>query len=167
MAYYTTGNDVTYRYWTSATSGSTTTADYVWHNWNDTSGTSYTYSSNTTAGDDTWHYWVGDSAVIPYQVVKEVEPAKEYQEIVIGQEKTSEQQRADKVQQIINRQWRDYLIEEDRKQKELAELTAQSLLEDLVEEDYFKVYKETGRLVVHGRKHDYVLVKGKGVYRVL
>jgi hypothetical protein len=44
--------------------------------------------------------------------------------------------------------------------REMAELTAQELLKDLISEDEMEVYLKTGRVLVKGHKHDYILTKG-------
>ena len=165
MAYYTTSNAATYRYWvttdtTASTSATTTGIDYTWDNWNYSTTDTVTYTDNTV-----WKYWTSDGTGDSFYLVKP-EKTIVIPEVRIAEEKTVEQQRAEKVQQVINRSWRDYLIEEDRKRKEQVELTAQDLLADLIDEEAFRIYKETKRLVVHGRNHDYVIQKGRGVYRV-
>ena len=55
---------------------------------------------------------------------------------------------------------------EETKRKETAEEVAQILLGELIGEEQLAVYKETGRLLVTGRKHDYLVHKTGGVQRV-
>lgn len=185
-AYYTGNGDNTYRYWITAhtgeTSSSTTAA--VWNNWANSSTDTYTVTS-TGYGNNAWYTWVSDttdkevdnrenyiySRWAEQPVLEESRIIKTYPEITINPVapppyQTSEQVRAEKVQRVIDRAWRDYLIEEDRKRKETVEMTAQKLLLDLIGEEELKQYQETDRLIVHGRKFDYVIRKSGGVYRV-
>jgi hypothetical protein len=80
--------------------------------------------------------------------------------------KSVERLRAEKAQREIGTIWRSMLMVEDKERKLLAELTAQQLLEDIISEEELAHYKETGRLVVKGRKFDYVVTKDVGVYKV-
>jgi len=56
-------------------------------------------------------------------------------------------------------------VEEKRKREE-AELKAEELLMDLIGENELGVYRETGRIMVRGVKHDYLLEKEGKVTRV-
>ena len=152
--YYTSSasNDVFY-YWTTTTSNSTTsgTSD-VWESWH-TSGTA---CSGTTScyTDAVWSSWISTEYTI-------VEPQK-----VSPPEPSVETMRAREAQRKIDNAWRDIRIKEEEERKQLAELTAQELLEDLIGGEELALYRETGRLVVPGRKYTYVLKKEGGVYKV-
>jgi hypothetical protein len=74
--------------------------------------------------------------------------------------------RAREAQRKIDNAWRDIRIKEEEERKKKAELTAQELLEDLISKEQLEYYKETGRLLVRGRKHDYVVKRAGGVYKV-
>lgn len=125
----------TYRTTTSAT----TSDSFVWGNW--TSGTA-TVNEPTIVSwkyEYTWAEWAGQAE---------------------QQRETREQIRARQAQAEINR------IESERKEKEFeeakkqAELTAQKLLEDLITDEEMETYLKTGKVLVKGKKHDYILVKG-------
>lgn len=155
-------SDVVWCTWTDATASSTTasyTTHDVWENWN-TSGTDYTYTySSDTSADTAWGIWVSSNPkVIDYSYYRAEE--------IRLPEKTVEQKRAERVQHDINKLWGDIRIMEEHRRKEQAELTAQSLLEDLISKEDLEYYRETGRLLVKGRKYDYVIFKDAGVYRV-
>lgn len=55
---------------------------------------------------------------------------------------------------------------EIRRKQEAAEKKAQQLLMDLIGPEQLEVYKETGRLYVRGRQHDYILKRGGLVTQV-
>jgi len=54
-------------------------------------------------------------------------------------------------------QWRQQNVVEDRREK--AELKAKNLLLDLIGKEQLKIYSETGRLFVKGKKFDYIIPK--------
>lgn len=125
-------------YWTSSNTGTSTSSSdkIVWANWTSSPTAASTTSTITYDGWTTW--------------VKDVEILKE----------TREQERARRAQAEINR------LEIERKTKEVedarkqAELTAQELLKDLITEEEMQVYLKTGRVLVKGKKNDYLLVSG-------
>ena len=171
----TATGDVFY-YWTTSTAGtsaSTSTDDYVWSTWTATvtSSTSvdcvwHEWNSQgttpTCSGDVVWTRWNEEPE---YSVRYHKEPVRE--RVIIEPPKESiEERRAKAVQRKIDKIWRDLRIQEEKERKELAELTAQELLEDLIGGEELALYRETGRLVVPGRKYTYVLKKEGGVYKV-
>ena len=133
MVYYDTSS--TWSNWTSSTCVTGTTSDTAWVTW---TSTSYGTSTATT-GDYTWVTWVAQEE--PKQETREQRRVRE------TQAKIEEQVRIDRAK----------AVEEARKQ---AELTAQELLKDLISEDEMEVYLKTGRVLVKGNKHDYILTKG-------
>ena len=150
---------------TATTYTTSTSTDVVWSTWTSSDATSY--SSTSTAFSDNqnyvWRTWTSDvTEVVTYH--------SNYSNVVQPtawrDRRTTEEKRAQKAQQTIEREWRKIKAQEFKEEKEHAELTAQKLLEDLISEEEMAVYKETGLLVVKGRKFDYVLRKGGGVYRV-
>ena len=137
MVYYDTSS--TWTNWTGDSGTTASTSNTAWITWTSTSY-AYTSSNSTTGGTDyafvTW--------------VAEEEPKRE----------TREQIRARDAQRRIDDQVRidrAKAVEDARKQ---AELTAQELLKDLITEEEMEVYLKTGRVLVKGKKHDYILTKG-------
>ena len=149
-------NDVFY-YWTTTTSNTTSASNDVWESWH-TTDTSY---SGTTSSHSVWESWITSNEY----TVNVVKPHY-YIEKVTSPKLSSETKRARAAQSEINKIWRDLKIQEEEERKALAELTAQDLLMDLIGEKELEYYRETGRLLVKGRKHDYVLKKEGGVYKV-
>lgn len=177
---------MTWGYWNSS---ATTSTDYYdasgygdpWQTWATTSSatsneTWYSWSSETATISQTtasttdkvvWYTWCDDADLQP----------DEYVEVTIRQDKTfvawdgqmeSElfKRLNDKIlqhyrnnQQEINRIWREHIAEELRLEKEAAENKAKELLLDLVSEKEFEMYEKTGRLLVKGRKHNYLINK--------
>jgi hypothetical protein len=161
MATYT-NNDPFY-YWVSSsgtTSTATPTSD-VWYEWHTTDTTSGITSTSLIHSDAIWESWhTGDNYKVEYT-------ARPYiSNIVTSPKLTSEEKRARAAQRDINKMWRDLRIQEEEERKEKAELTAQELLLDLIGEKELAYYRETGRLLVKGRKYDYVIKKAGGVYQV-
>jgi hypothetical protein len=174
--------DVFY-YWVSGTADSgtitsTTGTDYTWVNWCDESGTAsaddtwrqwnnttVTYTTDTP--DGVWRIWNSDDKTVPYVVEPEVaNPKVRNFKKFTSPKYTREELRARAAQERIKKEWFEYQKEEQEKAKEIAELTARELLKDLITVEQFEYYKETGHLVVNGRKYDYVIEKGRGVFRV-
>jgi hypothetical protein len=87
-------------------------------------------------------------------------------EFVGWKEESREKIRAKKAQRTIQIEWNRIRIEEREQEKKEAELTAQELLLDIIGEAELQRYKDTERLFVRGKEHDYVLKKGGGVYRI-
>jgi hypothetical protein len=137
------------------------TRDVVWAEWSggtitDAEDTSYEYECQEVV----WEYWMNgieDSKAYAYIPSSKVVPFPQ---------KSTEQLRAERVQREINRIWRDYLIEEKEREDRLAEITAQELLLELIGDEQLSMYKKTGRLIVQGRKHDYIIRKDGGVFRI-
>ena len=133
MVYYDTSS--TWSNWTSSTCDTGTASSAAWVTW-----TSNSYSTTTaTAGNYTWVTWSSQA-----EVIKETREQRRARE---AQAKIEEQDRIDRAK----------AVEENRRQ---AELTAQELLKDLISEDEMEVYLKTGRVLVKGNKHDYILTKG-------
>jgi hypothetical protein len=129
----------TYYYDTSDTwgnwTGSTSTISYSNSAW-----TTWTSAGTGTATSTTSDYYIWTT----------------WADVSEAQKETREQRRAREAQAKIEAQERDAVIEA-RKQ---AELTAQKLLEDLLNAEEAEVYRETGRVLIKGQKHDYILTKG-------
>ena len=138
----------------------------TWQYWNDT-GTSSTVTSTT---DGTWNYWISDGTTTAaatdsatndtvwmtwtseisdeYTIIRpnsiiEFEPTGPVDQVAIARRNN---------QAFIDQEWPQY-------EREQAELTAQDLLEDLLDDNQLEIYRKTGRVLVKGRKHDYIIRK--------
>lgn len=153
---------VIYRYWitcnadSGGTTSSTTGTDYAWSNWHDSTST---HTGTDVDYSHAWGSWQQTQHTVVYSTRNNVVTLK-------TPEVSTEKKRAMAAQREINKIWRDLKIREEKERKELAELTAQALLEDLITDEQMEYYKETGRLVVKGRKHDYVITGSEGVQRI-
>lgn len=94
-------------------------------------------------------------------IIEEVCPA-----MLPKSKETIEQRRARKAQYEINRIWNEILAEELQAEKEEAENVAMELLGDLIGDDQLEIYRKTGRLLVHGNKHDWLVRKGGIIAKV-
>lgn len=124
--------------WDGWTSTSTTssTTDNVWYLWTSATDTSTTASINYL--NYTWNSW---------------------NERVTDKHDDRERRRARMAQALIEQKDRE-------QQAKDAEVTATELLGELIGEEQAAVYKETGRLFVKGRRHDYMLYKDGRVRRI-
>lgn len=162
-----TTSSYVWRVWTFDSTATTATypeSSTVWGNWN-------TYGSTTTSSASSNEVvWITWQDAIEQEVAEEAAITYRRTGRVIHTSPlptpTPEEQRAQRAQQEINRQWQQVLAEELRLEKEAAEQTAKELLLDLIGEEQLKVYEETGRLFVKGRKYDYIIHKGSGVDRI-
>ena len=155
MATYNTSGDVFYQWVSTPTSSGTNTDSYtnsVWESWTTTD--SITGMTSTCYTDGVWEEWT-------QKLVYVAEPTPWVREVT-----TAEQRRARGAQRRIDQIERDRKMSEEEERKRLAEVTAQELLEDLIGESALTLYNETKRLVVKGRKYDYVIRKQGGVYKI-
>jgi hypothetical protein len=162
---YTSASDNIFYHWVrdSADNGTTNTADTtIWHNWHNgggTADTTTTYTNIIYTNSAVWRSW--HSSAPRHTVVLE----HSYMPVI--PKRSQEEERAIKTQRKINRLWSDIRIMEEHRRKELAELNALNLLEDLISDPVtLDHYKETNNLIVKGQQFDYVIQKGRGVYRV-
>ena len=157
--------------WTSTDSSCTSyvgsTPSSVWYYWNSSSTTCNT----AVAADDTWSEWVAydqgttstttstvwvkwnqsDSYIVStFRETKAQAAARRRRERELERQRKEAEQRAKEL---------------ERKRAE-AEKKANDLLLDLIGEEEFKVFQETGRIFVRGRKYDYILEKDRFVKRV-
>jgi len=185
-SYYNDGTAI-WTTWTSNSDDSPTST--AWYSWNNTTETS-TGTAVTSGYIDTWNNWNRPNVHYIYNDTHAsewntwVDEAEEKRQNRLERRKaralTSRKERI-RQQKLRQQQLREALkrkqeakrqakIEERRKQK--AEETAWKLLEDIVTPEQAKRYKETGRLLVHGQKYDWLIKKpsyngGKpGVVRV-
>lgn len=167
-------HETTWGQWndTSATTATTftTTADNrdtsTWTQWVVTTDSTSTVAFDSN--DATWYTWnEGDTITSSGTItVREpVEPEHDYtnDQIVwhswIEKHEVIQQRRAETAQRQINA-----ISHEDKRNE--AEATAKELLLDLIGPDELKVYEETGRLFVKGRKFDYIVQKDGFVKQV-
>lgn len=180
---------VTYKVWYSWNSGtettSTTSTDCgTWGYWNETSATCVTTSA-------TWTHWnesdtVYEPAWVTWISAEELDRQKQEERHrnrlerrraraqLPRKERRRQQQLEEQQLKLAQAREQDakrqQKIEERRKKK--AEATAWKLLEDVITAEQAKVYKKTGRLLVHGQQYDWLIKKpgyegGKpGVVRV-
>jgi len=136
----------------SGTSTATTTCAYdaVWPTWVSETQTTYAASGTSTA----WYQWnkedFEDHAKdeYNYKVRSTWVVAKETRE--------AKKRREEEAKKILA--W--------KKKKEAAEKVALELLEEFIGHKERLIYEETGRLLVRGKKADYILSKENGVSRV-
>ena len=152
----------------------------TWSSWNNSDDTSYT-STTEDWGESTiefqtrvWGQWMeheresGQQAayLLNESGIEEVRRENARREAQYEQQRAqydspeavAERERA--AQERLNKQ------AEENKKKEQAEEVAQVLLGELIGEEQLEIYKETGRIVVNGRKHSYLIAKSGGVKRV-
>ena len=130
---------------------STTSGDIVWSNWTSydqgtsSATTTDTWSSWNDSGtsDTTWSYWCEDT-------------------ILFSEEKSH----AQKMQDKIWVEWSKHTQTIKKQEKKDAETTAKELLMDLIGKEQLKVYEETGRLFVKGKKFDYIIRKGSTILKI-
>ena len=78
-----------------------------------------------------------------------------------------DEEAVEKYEMPLNYGGRGYKLKDKaRKKWEEAEQKAKDLLLDLIGEEQLEIYNETGRLLVHGHKYDYILQKDGFVKRV-
>ena len=161
------GDDSAWTTWTSTSascspSSTASSGDQIWDYWqgNITSSTAYdtSYSGNIIWyewNDEAEVEWVGDapSDIPKVKGVKRLARTQKYW------------QRLEK-RRIKARRKQMAKAEFYRRQRNAAEEKAKELLLDLIGEDQLKIYEETGRIFVKGRKHDYVVQKTGMVRRI-
>ena len=131
----------------------------TWSNWTGSTSATRTISTSYYSRGSVWTTWTSadTSTAISsgnYYVWNTWAENSE------AQKETREQRRAREAQARIEQieiADKAKAVEEARKQ---AELTAQKLLEDLLDAEEVEVYQKTGRVLVKGQKHDYILTKG-------
>lgn len=133
----------------------------IWSSWNDSS---YTETQTVSAVDYQRHVWGAwmeherDRAQDAHYMLNQ-QGLEQVQRENARRQAEYERLRADYQQA-------EEAVKETNKRKENAEEVAQILLGELIGEEQLAVYKETGRLLVKGKKHDYLVHKSGGVQRV-
>ena len=141
-------------YWTDNGTGTATTgqlwgdysSDTAWNGWtratcNSATGTIYVDPSTTITVSNCWFYWNEQTGVMTVEN-RDTEELRQQRE---RNEQAAREQAAA----------RDAA-------KAAADEKALELLQDLITDDEFAVYQETGRLLVRGRKHDYLVQRDSG-----
>jgi len=148
----------------------TSYSNYVWETWS-TASTASTTSSATSYSPNIWKRWVScdpynatDSTTAVWVTwIEPIQLSGKTKEQIDEDEKTYEKRRleAEKKQKEIEEKQKR--IEEERKQ---AEIKSKELLLDLIGKEQADLYEKTGRLLVKGNKHDYLIKKIGGVIKV-
>ena len=142
---------------TASSSGSSSTCNYFWTSWvseYDTSGTS------STTADSAWSTWVGEvTYVTSTSTTTSTTINYVWEDWVDSSYTENEEQARERQPEASNSddQWKKR--QEERK---AAEAKAVELLQVLIGEEQTKVYMETGRVFLRGKKFDYHIVKGSG-----
>lgn len=159
MAYGYYEDGTAWTNWSSCTDSGTASSS-VWSTWTTTYRTTTSASTSDTVVWGTWTSGTVPASDFTYTTYTTKYMWAEWADQAKQQRETREQIRARQAQAEINR------IESERKAKEFeeakkqAELTAQKLLEDLITDEEMETYLKTGKVLVKGKKHDYILVKG-------
>ena len=141
----TSGTEAIWTYWTSSCASTTSaSSNTVWETWCGVD-TIINYESTVSSSDSIWVTWNTECISIP---------SEEYNR-QFGSWNT-----------IVLDEEYDKRAEEREKHKKVAEVKACELLEELIGEEEFKIYKETGRIVVKGKNNDFVLEKTGKVTRI-
>jgi len=128
----------------SNSSATTYTSNDVWYTWS---------SDSATTSGNTWSTGTASSITdTGYIASWEIRNEDIYSPPIANSH-------CQNMQNIINAEWRQMQADWLREEKEAAENTAKALLLDLVSEKEFEMYEKTGKLLVKGRKHDYIVHK--------
>jgi hypothetical protein len=165
-------NTVTWNNWCSDTStntATTTAQSYhdVWYTWNDSTQTPVEEREHNDIqrqihieNNQIYRTWtVGSVSVTNEGHNARTATEEELEAIRLRDEQRAEAYREEQEE----RELRAKKVEQDRKD---AETKAKELLMDLIGDEEIKVYEETGRLFVKGRKHDYIVNKGGFVQQI-
>ena len=145
ITYDTTYGSYAWSSWcTSSASTSTTpaTSNDTWYYWNSTDSSSASTTTAPVSYTTTWVIWNGE------------------QEYVERENRLEDQRYQERLEQARKlRAEAEAAAKKLKEEKEAAEQKAKDLLMDLIGEDELKVYEETGRIMVKGRRFDYILQK--------
>ena len=145
-----TGDYSPWQHWTSSTTATYTSTgtDEVWYSWvcDDSSSTD---ASTTCSSETVWQSWTREYTIAACPNYGSKKSHKEIQARLRYQNQAE-----------INKIWQNLKSQE-------AELTAQTLLEDLLDDNQLKIYRETGRVLVKGRRHDYIVRKSRTTIKKL
>ncbi len=136
----------------------------TWGNWvhDAYSSTATQAVHSVTFQNQVWQQW------ITTEPQSEHFARQQLGERVLQQTDEEFQRRAAEMQRAATEQARAYeeSQKKDRDRKIVAEETAQVLLGELIGEEELAVYKETGRILVKGKRHDYMIFKHGSVQRI-
>jgi len=177
------GTNATFRVWSSSTTstietgspsgfwstscatsgGASSTIGDTWYHWGssvDTTG---------TADETCWTTWVDgvitDVQVTPGGYVYESNNVHESNNVAepSNWKKDFLNRHYRNMQMKINMEWNAMKAQWLKEKKEAAESKAKELLLDLISQKEFDMYEKTGKLLVKGRKYDYIVHKKGGV----
>jgi hypothetical protein len=117
----------------------TDTNTRIWREWCDGTDSSATTSY---VNDHVWKIWIKDYELNDEQIKEQSKIRAEREE-----------------RERIEREERSKRIAESNRKRQQAEISAKELLKDLIGEEQLKIYEETGRLYVRGKKFDYIVPK--------
>ena len=163
--YYVDESGSSWSSWNSTTSASTT--NDTWYTW--TTGSTATSNATNTTDTYVWEDWCEDDG---YVIIERTDDgffrtwSNDLEEKLYSQMFDRIKAHYAENQRTINRIWGELLAEELRQEKEAAENKAKELLLDLVSEKEFELYKRTGKLLVKGRKHSYIISKAGKIVMV-
>lgn len=145
---------------TSATSGNTSGAntiddELIWINWIqeaeavDVGDVSITVSTDNQ--NQIWYNWNTTKVVYVGDTYKAVAKTKK--------ERRAQKRKQKYAKKLAEKNRRRMMHNEEvkRRQAVAAETKAGALLEDLIGKEQMEVYKETGRILVHGENHDWFI----------
>ncbi len=138
----------------------------IWSAWN-TDGTSYTTDTVETVSyqQHVWGAWVEHDQNAYDQARYQLN--EQGLEAVRQENARREAEYAQAARRYAVRdEARAVKAAEEAERKKAAEEVAQVLLGEIIGEEQLAVYKETGRLLVTGKEHDYLVHKSGGVQRV-
>ncbi len=136
-------SDTTWYAWADSTA-TTSVEESTWTSWTTVASTTSTLPDTTISTDSNgtvWVQWVGELTI---------------------EESREEPDRYD----ISHREVENNNYEKRQKEREVAEDVAKELLLDLIGDEELKVYEETGRLFVKGKKFDYIVQKDSFVQKI-
>jgi len=162
--------------WQSSESTTVEFTDQAWYAWSNMTITSQSDSTTVTITDEsTWYQWqtateqghvvVGGNVEVIYKGWAE-EQEKNLEARQVREAQRARRMEVTREQAARDAAERERKAAELKKKREEAEKKAKDLLLDLIGEEQLKVYEETGRLFVKGKKYDYILKRGSTVQKI-
>lgn len=166
-SYYDTATSDTWQYWsTTGASSDAATNSSAWTTWTDL-GT----GAMTVSGGHAWRIWT--TGTEPLHVIDGTFTQDSEWSIWATDDGVQIRSHSQEEAQEINhreeaaRREANERYEKLQESKKRAEDRAKELLLDLIGEEELKVYERTGRVMVKGRKHDYIVSRdGSFVKRI-
>jgi len=166
-SYYSSTGDNIWTTWTTTSASTSTTNDIVWRVWSgedEYATTSTTSASTAYTSSDVWYTWTDhttnslDNHTQDPQVSQIIwrrwseDAERQFTRTIQGNaERNEEEQR--RIAESVRQQ------EEAHRIRAEAEEKAKQLLLDLIGEEQMEVYNRTGRVLVKGKKNDYIIQK--------